>query len=99
TGADVRAYLRPRLFEPLDLHNPAWHACPRGFPFAESDLFLRTGELARFARLLLQEGEWEGRQVVPAEYVRRMAAERVDTSSIDYGERWTYGYGLGVWID
>jgi CubicO group peptidase (beta-lactamase class C family) len=99
TGADLRAYLLPRLFAPLDLHNPAWHTCPRGFPFAESDLFLRTHELARFAQLLLQEGEWEGRQLVPAAYVRRMAAERVDTSSIDYGERWTHGYGLGVWID
>jgi CubicO group peptidase (beta-lactamase class C family) len=104
TGADVRAYLLPRLFAPLDLHNPAWHTCPRGFPFAESDLFLRTHELARFAQLLLQEGEWEGRQLIPAAYVRRMAAERVDTSTIDttgvdHPDRWTYGYGLGVWID
>jgi CubicO group peptidase (beta-lactamase class C family) len=99
TGADVRAYLLPRVFAPLDLHNPAWHSCPLGFPFAASDLFLRTGELARFAQLLLQEGEWEGRQLVPASYVRRMCTEPADTSSITAGERFTYGYGLGVWID
>ena len=82
TGADVRSYLLPRLFAPLDLHNPAWHTCPRGFPFAESDLFLRTHELARFAQLLLQDGEWDGRQVLPAAYVRRMTTERVDTSAV-----------------
>jgi len=99
TGADVRAYLLPRLFTPLDLHNPAWHACPRGFAFAESDLFLRTHELARFARLLLQDGRWENHQLLPATYVRRMTAERVDTSTLTEGERFTYGYGLGVWID
>jgi CubicO group peptidase (beta-lactamase class C family) len=99
TGADVRAYLMPRLFAPLDLHNPAWHTCPNGYPFAESDLFLRTHELARFAQLLLQNGEWEGRQLVPADYVRRLTADRVDTSDLDYGGRWTHGYGLGVWID
>ncbi|MEU4190857.1 serine hydrolase [Kribbella sp. NPDC026611] len=99
TGADLRAYLMPRLFAPLDLHNPAWHTCPNGFPFAESDLFLRTHELARFARLLLQEGEWEGRQLVPADYVRRMAAETVDTSEVTYNGRWTNGYGLGVWTE
>jgi CubicO group peptidase (beta-lactamase class C family) len=99
TGADVRSYLLPRLFTPLDLHNPAWHTCPRGFAFAESDLFLRTHELARFAQLLLQDGQWEGRQLVPAAYVQRMPAERVDTSTITEGERFTYGYGLGVWID
>ncbi len=99
TGADVRDYLLPRVFAPLDLHNPAWHTCPRGFAFAESDLFLRTHELARFARLLLQGGEWEGRQLLPASYVARMPAERVDTSTLTEGERFTYGYGLGVWID
>ncbi|MFF0265750.1 serine hydrolase domain-containing protein [Kribbella sp. NPDC004536] len=99
TGADLRSYLLPRLFEPLDLHNPAWHTCPNGYPFAESDLFLRTHELARFGRLLLQNGQWEGRQVVPTDYVQRMHGDRVDTSSLTYGERWTYGYGLGVWID
>jgi CubicO group peptidase (beta-lactamase class C family) len=100
TGADLRSYLLPRLFAPLDLHNPAWHTCPNGYPFAESDLFLRTHELARFAQLLLQEGEWEGRQLVPAEYVRRMTSDPVDTNSVTYGGgRWTHGYGLGVWID
>jgi CubicO group peptidase (beta-lactamase class C family) len=99
TGADVRSYLLPRLFAPLDLHNPAWHTCPRGYPFAESDLFLRTHELARFARLLLQDGRWEDRPVLPAAYVERMTRERVDTGTVTYGERFTYGYGLGVWID
>src|SRR5262249_39706738 len=59
----------------------------------------RTHELARFARLLLQEGQWDGRQILPATYVRRMATERVDTSAITESERLTHGYGLGVWID
>ncbi len=99
TGADLRSYLLPRLFAPLDLHNPAWHACPLGFPFAGSDLFLRTHELGRFAQLLLQEGEWDGRQVLPAAYLRRMTADPADTSAITEGERFTYGYGLGVWLD
>lgn len=99
TGADLRAYLMPRLFAPLDLHNPAWHTCPLGFPFAGSDLFLRTHELARFARLLLQDGEWDGRQLLPAAYLRRMTADPADTSAITEGERFIYGYGLGVWID
>lgn len=99
TGADLRSYLLPRLFAPLDLHNPAWHTCPRGFAFAESDLFLRTHELARLARLLLQDGRWDGRQLLPAAYVRRMTAEHVDTSTVTHGERFTYGYGLGVWLD
>ncbi|MET7419940.1 serine hydrolase domain-containing protein [Dactylosporangium sp. NPDC005555] len=100
TGADVRAFLTPRLFAPLDLHNPAWHTCPLGFPFAASDLFLRTAELARFARLLLQDGEWDGKRIVPADYVRRMVADPAGTGALEgEGERFTHGYGLGVWLD
>jgi CubicO group peptidase (beta-lactamase class C family) len=42
---------------------------------------------------------WEGRQVIPGEYVKRMPAESVDTSSAAaYGQNFTHGYGLGVWL-
>ncbi len=99
TGADLRSYLMPRLFRPLDLHDPAWHACPLGYPFAESELYLRTGELARFAQLLLQDGVWNGRRIVPAGWVERMTADAVSTSDNTHGKQFTYGYGLGVWLD
>src|SRR6202035_4275204 len=59
TGASVRDYLMPRVFGPLAIHNPQWHTCPLGHPVAESDLFLRTSELARFGRLLLDDGRHE----------------------------------------
>ncbi len=74
TGASVRDYLMPRVFGPLAIHNPQWHTCPLGHPVAESDLFLRTSELARFGRLLLDDGRHEGRQLVPAGYCARIAA-------------------------
>ncbi|MEV6342736.1 serine hydrolase [Actinoplanes sp. NPDC051851] len=98
TGADLRAYLQPRLFAPLGLHHPGWHTCPLGFPLAESDLFLTTGELARFGRLLLQGGEWEGRRIIPAAFVERIPAESVDTSSVTDDVHYGSGYGLGVWL-
>lgn len=99
TGADLRAYLGPRLFEPLGLHNPQWHTDPLGHSFGDSDLFLRTGELARVAQLLLQEGSWQERPVLPAAWVRRMPTETVDTSGATRGSQYTHGYGLGVWLD
>jgi CubicO group peptidase (beta-lactamase class C family) len=82
TGANVRDYLLPRLFTPLGLHNPQWLRCPLGYPTAESDLLLRTEELGRFALLLVREGTWtDGRQLIPAEFVRRMGTDVVDCST------------------
>lgn len=99
TGASVRDYLMPRVFGPLAIHNPQWHTCPLGHPVAESDLFLRTSELARFGRLLLDDGRHEGRQLVPAGYCARIAAESVATVNDpeDQGFRLAPRYGLGAW--
>ena len=98
TGASVRDYLMPRVFGPLAIHNPQWHTCPLGHPVAASDLFLRTSELARFGRLLLDDGRHEGRQLVPAGYCARIAAESVPTAGAPEGQfRLTPRYGLGAW--
>lgn len=101
TGANVRDYLLPRLFTPLGLHNPQWLRCPLGYPTAESDLLLRTAELGRFALLLVREGTWiDGRQLIPAGFVRRMATDVVDCSTgpaRPSGEPDDRSYGLGVW--
>ncbi len=101
TGATLRDYLLPRLFTPLNLVHPPWHTCPLGYPLAESDLFLRTGELARFSLLLLREGRsTDGRQLIPAEYVRRMSTDTVDCSTgpaRPSGDPDDRRYGLGVW--
>jgi len=66
---------------------------------AESALYLRTSELARFGRLLLDEGRHEGRQLVPAEYCARIATETVPTvkDPADEAFRLSDSYGLGVW--
>jgi CubicO group peptidase (beta-lactamase class C family) len=101
TGASVRDYLLPRVFGPLAIHNPQWHTCPLGHPVAESDLFLTTSELARFGRLLLDEGRHDGRQLVPAKYCARLARESVPTANPDGPESFPMAdrYGLGVWCE
>src|SRR6185437_9412299 len=98
TGASVRDYLMPRVFGPLAIHNPQWHTCPLGHPVAESDLYLTTSELARFGRLLLDEGRHDGRQLVPAKYCARLARESVPTANPDGPEGFPMAdrYGLGV---
>jgi CubicO group peptidase (beta-lactamase class C family) len=52
---DVRDWLMPRLFDPLEIHNPQWHRCPQGWIVGGSGLELRTEELARIGRVLREE--------------------------------------------
>ncbi|SDE12948.1 serine hydrolase domain-containing protein [Auraticoccus monumenti] len=102
TGEDLRDYLRPRLFAPLGIGNPQWSRCPLGFSLGAVGLQLRTEELARVGRVLLDGGAHEGRRLLPAGYLAEMSADMVAT-----GEHRATGasaphpdnerYGLQVW--
>lgn len=92
TGADLRSYLTPRLFDPLAIHNPQWHTCPAGHPFAASDLFLSTEELSRCARVFRDRGRWHDQQLVPEGWIETISRITIPTASLPYGD-----YGIGVW--
>ncbi|MFS0792703.1 serine hydrolase domain-containing protein [Microbacterium sp. 1P10AE] len=90
---DVRDWLLPRLFDPLGIHNPQWHRCPRGGIIAGSGLELHTEELSRIARVLRGGGLWRGERIVSAEWVDAMHTDVVDTG----GEGDFARYGLATW--
>lgn len=93
-AGDVAAFLEPRLFAPLGLHEVRWDRCPNGFVVAGSGLWLRTDELARLGRLIRDRGVWQGRRLVSAEWIDRMHTGIVATGSTGAGyER----YGLAGW--
>ncbi|MFC4244767.1 serine hydrolase domain-containing protein [Gryllotalpicola reticulitermitis] len=89
---DVRDWLMPRLFDPLEIHNPQWQRCPAGWIVGGSGLELRTEELARIGRLLRDRGAWDGRQLVDASWIDRMHDDWRRAGEYPY-ER----YGLAVW--
>jgi CubicO group peptidase (beta-lactamase class C family) len=90
---DVRDWLMPRLFDPLDIHNPQWHRCPLGWIIGGSGLQLRTEELARIGRVLRDRGRWGARQLVDPAWVDRMHDSWVETGSGSTFRR----YGFAVW--
>lgn len=95
TGADLRDFLVPRLFGPLGIRNPQWLRCPLGFSLGAIGLQLRTSEITRIAQLLLHEGTYGGRHLVPGDYIARMTADTTDTGRAEPDNR---TYGLGVWL-
>ncbi|MGO1409010.1 MAG: serine hydrolase domain-containing protein [Brachybacterium sp.] len=96
TGQSLRDWLMPRLFEPLGILNPQWHTTRDGHSWGATGLHLKSGQLARIGRLLLQRGEHEGTQLVPAAWVDALHAETAWVATGD-PEPETVQYGLGVW--
>jgi CubicO group peptidase (beta-lactamase class C family) len=92
TGRDVADYARERLFGPLGIRRFAWKHTPRGLADTEGGLYLEPRDLAKLGYLYLHDGRWDGRQVVPAEWVRQSTRWLVDTG-------WRVpGYGFKWWV-
>lgn len=90
TGQTVRDYLEPRLFRPLGMGPILWDVSPEGISTGGNGLSCTTEDVAKFGVLHLQGGMWEGRQVLPAEWVRQATRNQVDEvwmAALDDGKR------------
>ncbi|MEZ4699408.1 MAG: serine hydrolase [Rhodothermales bacterium] len=96
TGQTVFDYLKPRLFEPLDIQEPVWDTNPQGISLGGYGLNVRTEDIAKLGQLYLQKGQWNGKQIIPAEWAE--AATRLQTSNGGSPTSdWHQGYGYQFW--
>jgi len=96
TGMSLLDYLRPRLFEPLGIENPTWDKSPEGICLGGYGLSVRTEDIARFGQLYLQEGKWQGKQLIPAAWVREATSFQTSNGSSPKSD-WDQGYGYQFW--
>lgn len=96
SGETVLDYLRPRLFEPLGIDKPIWGTSPEGITIGGYGLSVRTEDIAKLGQLYLQDGEWNGEQLLPAEWTK--AATSLQTSNgSNPNSDWDQGYGYQFW--
>lgn len=93
SGKIMLDYLKPRMFDKLEIANPQWNTCQHGHTSCSGGLYLNTEEFSRLGIMLLQNGTYKEKQIVNAEYVNRLHSEWVDTISKNDAEtRGGYGY-------
>lgn len=89
SGCDLVSYLTPRLFEHLGFVRPTWEIDPLGRTFGAGGLFLTLSELHTFGQFYLQNGQWNGKQLLDPEWVKASTSKQVDNGA--------YGYGYLFW--
>lgn len=90
TGMTALEFAQANLFEPLGIHNARWTADPQGYNHGWGDLALRTRDAAKIGFLWLHLGQWEGRQVISADWVAAASQRRMSDTGRpeDYGYAW-----------
>lgn len=102
TGQTLFDYLRPRLFQPLGISGMDWDLNPQGINLGMIGLRLRTEDLAKFGQLLLQEGKWNNKQIIPWEWLKEATSFKIETPPPQNNlsrelSDWSQGYCYQMW--
>ena len=110
TGEKLVDYLFPRLFRPLGINNVSWQESHEGINTGGWGLFLKTEDLAKMGLMILQKGQFNGKQVVPAEWIEAASAAQVPCvpagltseqahlmKKVAKTSDWLQGYGYQMW--
>jgi CubicO group peptidase (beta-lactamase class C family) len=91
-GVGLHAFAKTALFAPLGIGSTEWSAGRDGVPSAASGLRLAPRDLARIGQMIADGGKWEGRTIVPADWLEasfRPAAIADDAAH--FGYHWYLG--------
>jgi CubicO group peptidase (beta-lactamase class C family) len=92
TGEALLAYTRRVLFDPLGFGPAEWTKGDDGEPHTASGLRLLPRDMLKVGQLAMAGGTWDGRQVVPADWVKRATTPVVAINSgRSYGYHWYIG--------
>ena len=92
TGQPTHAYARNHLFDPLGIVESDWEQDEAGVAMGGRGLMLSTRDLLKVGQLMLQQGEWAGRRLLPAHYVQASTRPHAEggppVSDAGYGYLW-----------
>ncbi|MEQ8355851.1 MAG: serine hydrolase [Kiloniellaceae bacterium] len=92
SGRSLHGYAAQKLFGPLGIDNSEWVDGTNGEAAAASGLRLTARGLAKLGQLVLNEGRWDGKQVVPKEWLVASFTEHAAAEDgLFYGYQWWLG--------
>jgi CubicO group peptidase (beta-lactamase class C family) len=88
TGQDIPELLESRILNPMGLEAAPYYLTDgEGVSFVLGGMNMRTRDYARFGQMILQDGQWQGIQVVPQAWVVAMTSPQAKDGSA-YGFQW-----------
>jgi CubicO group peptidase (beta-lactamase class C family) len=96
TGESSFEYGKEKLFGPVGIQDLFWMPDRNGLSVGGSGLFMTPADMAKFGYLYLKKGKWDGRQVVPEQWIDDSTQLQIDTPR---GLGGHYGYGYQWWMN
>lgn len=94
SGENLSDYLAPRLFAPLGISDFFWETGPEDDQMGGWGLYLSCESWAKLGLLMMRGGVWEGKEILPAEYVSAAVCTHAQTPP----ENGDFNYGYHLWV-
>lgn len=89
TGRFTGDFAQEYLFDPLGITNVYWETDFAGINFGGFGLHLTPRDMAKFGYMYLNNGTWDGEQILPASWVEASTMVNHTTgSNVGYGYQW-----------
>ena len=101
TGREISDYMRERVFDPIGIENASWDV-QGGSGFigyhtnAHTGIHITARDLARFGYLMLRNGTWNGRQLIPKWWID-LATKSSQDLVPTYGYLWWVNTNGAYW--
>jgi CubicO group peptidase (beta-lactamase class C family) len=98
TGMDTLAFAEEYLFNPLGISALYWGRDAQGIPWGHAYLFMRALDMAKFGYLCLNNGVWDGQQIIPATWITESTSMTTYFGhSSGYGYQWWCSNETGIY--
>jgi CubicO group peptidase (beta-lactamase class C family) len=98
TGMSTRAFAEQYLFGPLNMTVGSWNIDPQGIHNGGTQLYVSARSMAKLGLLYLNNGTWDGQEILSEEYVTRATTALVETHlDSDYGYQWWVNTANGLY--
>ncbi len=83
-AGDVRSWAHDNFYEKLGITNYNWQSQPDGYPEGAARMYITPRDMLKVGITYLQNGQWQGEQVIPAKWVEECLNVKKSTDSGDY---------------
>jgi len=91
TGKSPWEFAQTNLFGPLGISDIYWETTPTGLEIGGWGIQMTPRDMAKFGYLYLRDGVWDGKQIVPASWVKASLEKHIDPK-MESEKRSGYGY-------
>jgi CubicO group peptidase (beta-lactamase class C family) len=93
TKLPLPEFAKKNLLGPLGITNFKWNFKPdKSSSETFCELYLRPRDMAKFGMLYLNNGTWNGKQIISSNWIKESLSKHSTVQNVDYGYLWWLKY-------